>query len=170
MGGRAFGAVAGAAKGPADTGTLERLIGSGTMALPSFGDDDGLFPGTAGRGEVRGPLAGDAAARFTLAVLTAALHADCCLDGLTPETVVLDGPFVRDPLFGGLVAALHPGKRVLVNLESQGVATGAALLAHHETRTEPARLTLGIPPVLRLSDLSAYRDHWRSEALSRRRS
>ncbi len=168
MGGREFGAVAGPSKGPASADVLARLVETGTMALPSFGDDDGLFPGTAGRGELRGPLADDPDARFTLAVLTAALQTDRCLDGLTPGTVVLDGPFVREPLFGALVAALHPNKRVLVNPDSNGVAAGAALLAGHEARTRPARLALSPAPVLRLDALPAYRDRWRSDALSRR--
>ncbi len=169
MGGREFGAVAGGATGPASAEVLARLVETGTMALPSFGDDDGLFPGTAGRGALCGPLADAADARFTLAVLTAALLTDRCLDGLSPATIVLDGPFVREPLFGALVAALRPERRVLVNLDSHGVAKGAALLAGHETRTEPARLALSPPPALRLDTLDAYRDRWRSAALSRRR-
>ena len=168
MGGREFAAVAGTASGPAQAELLARLVETGTMALPSFGDDDGLFPGTAGRGELRGPMAQDPEARFPLAVLTAALQADRCLDGLTAETIVLDGPFVREPMFGALIGALHPGRRVLVNFESYGVAAGAALLASHETRNEPAVLTLAPPPALHIDALSAYRDRWRSEALSRR--
>ena len=168
MGGREFGAVAGGAAGPADAALLARLVATGTMALPSFGDDDGLFPGTAGRGELRGPLAGDPGARFTLAVLTAALQADRCLDGLAGATLVLDGPFVREPLFGALLAALHPGRRVLVNGESRGVAAGAALLAGHAARTAPTPLSLAPPPALDLDPLPAYRDRWRCEALSRR--
>lgn len=83
---------------------------------------------------------------------------------------MLDGPFVRDPLFGAVVVALHPGRRVLVNLDAHGVATGAALLASHETRTGPAPIALASPPALHLDGLSAYRDRWRSEALSRRRA
>ena len=168
MGGREFAAVAGAARGPARAELLAQLVETGTMALPSFGDDDGLFPGTAGRGELRGPLAQEPDVRFTLAVLTAALQADRCLDGLTPGTVVLDGPFVREPLFAALMGALHPGRRVLVNFESYGVAAGAALLASHETRTTSVPLTLAPPPMLHLDALAAYRDRWRSEALSRR--
>ena len=169
MGGREFTAVARGAPGPARAEVLERLVATGTMALPSFGDDDGLFPGTAGRGELRGPLAEDPEARFTLAVLTAALQTDRCLDGFTASTIVLDGPFVREPLFGALVAALRSDRRVLVNLEADGVATGAALLAGHEARTGPAPLTLAPAAALHLDSLPAYRDRWRSEATSRRR-
>ena len=168
MGGREFSAVAGQATGPASADTLGRLIATGTMALPSFGTDDGLFPGTAGRGEIRGAHADDPAARFTLAVLYAALLTDRCLDAMTAATIVLDGPFVREPLFGGIVKALHPDRRVLVNLDSAGVATGAALLAGHDTRRAPATIALDTPPALSLPSLPAYRDLWRSEASNRR--
>ncbi|MGI3900282.1 MAG: FGGY-family carbohydrate kinase [Janthinobacterium lividum] len=168
MGGREFAAVSGGATGPARADLLARLVETGTMALPSFGDDDGLFPGTAGRGELRGSMAQDPEARFTLAVLMAALQTDRCLDGLPAETIVLDGPFVREPLFGALIGALHPGRQILVNFESYGVAAGAALLASHETRTAPVPLALTPPPALHLDTLPAYRDRWRSKALSRR--
>lgn len=162
MGGREFSAVAGDAAGPADRAILARLVASGTMAIPFFGQDDGLARGRAGRGAIRGPMADDASARFTLAVLYVALLTAEILDALpSARTVVLDGNYVRDPLYGALVQALHPGAEVLVNADSFGISAGAALLASHETRTAPVRLSLARPDVAGLPDLTAYRVRWR---------
>ncbi|MFT3974801.1 MAG: FGGY family carbohydrate kinase [Amaricoccus sp.] len=166
MGGREFSAVAGGAEGPADRATLARLVESGTMALPFFGQDDGLAPGRAGKGRVIGPMADDPAARFSLAVLYAALLTAEILDALPDtRTVVLDGNFVRDPLYGALVQHLHPGAEVCVNSDSYGASAGAALLAGHAARTAPAALALARPDTAGLPDLAAYRARWR-EALT----
>ena len=82
---------------------------------------------------------------------------------------MLDGTFVREPLYGALVAALRPDRRVLVNLDHYGVATGAALLAGHETRPAPGAAGLGASGAACISHtFRAYRDRWRSETLSRR--
>lgn len=162
MGGREFSAVALDARGPADRATLARLVASRTMALPFFGPDDGIAPGRAGRGRLAGPLATDPATRFTLAVLYAALLTTEILDALPrARTVVLDGTFVRDPLYGALVQALVPGAQVLVSPDSAGVAAGAALLAGHGTRRTPVPLTLDPPDMSDLPDITTYRAAWR---------
>lgn len=168
MAGREFAAVAGPAPAPADAGHLARLVDSVTMALPSFGPDDGLFPGTARRGRIEGPLAEDAALRPTLAVLYAAMLADRCLDDAPSARLVVDGSFAREPLFGALLAALHPRRRVEVDHDQDGVAAGAALLAAHETRARPAPLALRTPPAQSIPGLAAYRDRWRARAEPRR--
>ena len=162
MGGREFAVVAGDATGPATRDALARLVAAGTMALPFFGDDDGPFPGHARRGRLVGPPAGDPAGRFTLAVLYAALLTVEILDRLPPaRTVVLDGSFVREPLYGGIVQALAPEARIRVNADSVGQAAGAALLAGHATRTTPAPLDLARPDAAGLPDLRSYRAAWR---------
>ena len=170
MGGREFSAVAGPEpKGLADPDRLARVIDSGTFALPSFGSDDGLFPGTARAGTILGPLADDPGLRMTLAVLYAALLTDRCLASLPGSpTIVLDGSFVRDPLYGAIVAALNPCAEVLVNPDQYGLATGAALLASHTTRTRPAQLAIDRPPPLALPDLFAYRADWLTRTQPRR--
>lgn len=161
MGGREFSAVAGKACGPASQDALERIVRSQTFAIPSFGSDDGLFPGTAKQGRVEGPLAGDESVRFTLAVLYAALLTATCLEKLPPaRTVVLDGTFVSDPLYGALVAALTPETRVLVSRSTTGTATGAAMLAAHDKRTAPAPLAIETPDTSQLPDLTTYRARW----------
>ena len=57
MGGREFSKVAGTSPNatPADPALIARLIERGTMALPSFGNEDGLFPGSATQGRITGP-------------------------------------------------------------------------------------------------------------------
>jgi hypothetical protein len=163
MAGREFAAVAGEATGPASTDALVRIVESRTLALPSFGSDDGLFPGTARAGRVDGPLASDPGIRFTLAVLYAALLTAECVDGLPrATTVMLDGNFVKDPVYGAAVAALLPGRRTLVNRNAYGTASGAALLASHATRAAPAPLATETPDVTLLPDLTAYRASWRA--------
>lgn len=168
MAGREFAAVKGPGTGGADPAWLERLVATGTLALPTFGSDDGLYPGTAGRGAIEGPLKDEAAARGTLALLYCALIADRCLDGTASATVVLDGSFARDPLYAALIAALRPDRAVRVNLDHYGTATGAALLAGHEARSGPAPLDLATTQPLSLPGLDAYRARWRDRANARR--
>ncbi|WP_062218747.1 FGGY family carbohydrate kinase [Aureimonas sp. D3] len=162
MGGREFAAVSGAERGPATSEALSRIVASRTVALPSFGADDGLFPGTSRRGSIRGPLAGDPSVRFTLALLYAAMLANQCLRMLpASRTIVIDGGLVRDPLFGAILAALNPDARVLVNRDAHGTAAGAALLAGHEMRRGPAPLSAEMPDMSGLPDLLPYWSHWR---------
>ncbi|HVL22078.1 MAG TPA: FGGY family carbohydrate kinase [Amaricoccus sp.] len=162
MGGREFSTVADGTAGPADRAAIAHLVASGTMAVPFFGQDDGLAPGSAGRGRFTGPLAENRATRFSLAVLYAALLTAEILDALPPAaTVVLDGNFVRDPLYGALVQRLHPEADVRINADSHGISAGAALLASHGSRRAPAALALARPDTAGLPDLAAYRARWR---------
>jgi sugar (pentulose or hexulose) kinase len=165
MGGREFAAVADGDAGPADRAVLARIVASGTVVLPFFGEDDGLAPGRAGQGRIVGALADNDGARFTLGVLYAALLTVEALDALPPaRTVVLDGSFVRDPLYAALVQALAPAVEVRVNPDSVGHAAGAALLAGHETRRGPAALDLARPEA-GLPDLARYRAAWRERLM-----
>jgi sugar (pentulose or hexulose) kinase len=163
MGGREFSEVMAGADGPTSPEMLDRLVRSQTFALPFFGSDDGLFPGAARRGRLEGPLSGDPAARPTLAVLFVALLTAECVEELPrAATVVLDGSFVKDPLYGAITAAFLPNARVLVNRSTTGTATGAALLAHHTTRRGPAPLAAEAPEALSMPNLASYRAQWRS--------
>lgn len=169
MGGREFTAIAGpdSPDAPADAATVARLVERGTLALPSFGDDDGLFRGSAGKGQIEGPPPVDSAERKALAVLAMALLTVECLDALGGEgTVVLDGSFLRDPLYARLVAALVPRRPVRYSLEAHGVASGAALLSGHEGRTAPAPADLETPQPLAdpAAMLPSYAAHWRARA------
>lgn len=167
MGGREFAAIAGAQPdgAVADPALAAALIERGTMALPSFGDNDGQFPGTAGRGRIAGPPPEGAAERLALAVVTMALLTVACLDRLDgARAVVLDGSYLRDPLYARLVAALRPGRETLSNAESYGVAAGAALLAGHAARTAPVQLALERPDPFPHPGLVPYARAWRAAA------
>jgi hypothetical protein len=142
---------------------LARLVEAGSMALPSFSPDDMLFPGRAGRGRLVGPPPDSPAARRALATLYAALLTDACIETLGVHgTVVLDGPFIKVPLDPALVAALRPGERVMVSRDAYGTASGTALLASHETRTQPALLAIEAAEPATLPGLPAYRSRWRN--------
>ena len=169
MGGREFTHVAGRDDDHlnADAKLVSRMIARGTMALPSFGDDDGLFPGSAGKGHIAGPRPADTAERKALAVLYTALLTVECLDALgSTGRVILDGSFLRDPLYAGLVAALRPQGDTVSNLDTYGVASGTALLASHGTRPARAAIALEKPPVFDHSpvELTAYARRWQAMA------
>ncbi|MEZ2132018.1 FGGY family carbohydrate kinase [Sinorhizobium sp. CB9] len=166
MGGREFSRVAGADAPQADVefDTLVRLVEQGTMAMPSFSDDDGLFPGSAGRGRYLGPLPESPAERKALALLYCALLTCECLNALgSASLVVLDGSFVRDPLYARLVAAISQ-RKLLYNLDSAGVTAGAALLVGHIGRSRPAPINLCEPAGMATFQpvLDSYVKRWRS--------
>jgi sugar (pentulose or hexulose) kinase len=163
MGGREFSAVAGAnpPEAPASPRDIARLVARGTMALPSFGSDDGPFAGSAGRGRILGGEELGPVERKALAVLYCALLTDACLTALGHDgTAILDGSFLGDPAFARLVAALRPGETVLLNPRADGVARGAARLASHGTPRPVAELPPRADP-LPVPGLADYARHWR---------
>jgi sugar (pentulose or hexulose) kinase len=167
MGGREYAAVAGdqPPDARADPAILARLIARGTMALPTFGGNDGQFPGSAGRGRIAGPPPVGAAERHALAVLYTALLTIAVIDTLDgTRDVVLDGTFLRDPAFAALVAALRPGARTLTTPETNGIAAGAALLCSGVTPALPLHDPAPLPG---LPALSPYAARWRALAEGR---
>lgn len=161
MGGREYQAVAGdqPTGAQAETETIARLIAQSTMALPTFGTNDGQFPGSAGQGRIIGPVPETAKDRHALAVLYTALLAVTCGTMLDPARPwVLDGSFLRDPAFAGLVAALRPDRQTLTAPESYGIAAGAALLCGQQALTA-IDLTPAHP--LALPGLTDYAARWR---------
>ena len=130
-------------------------------------------PASSRKGRIVGALSRSAEARFTLAVLYAALLTNCCLDALPTSAIVLDGSFVRDPLFGAIVAALRPECSVYVNRESFGTVTGAALLATHGAVPAPRPLALERlerPLPIDNPGLIRYARRWREQAAAGRAS
>lgn len=165
MGGREYAAVAGNQpdSARAAAGTLARLVAQGSFALPTFGTNDGQFPGSAGKGCILGPPPQDAEERHALAVLYCALLAETCANMLGPERLwVLDGSFLRDPAFAGLVAALRPDRQTRIAPQSYGIAAGAALLCCASGGTVPIDLTPAQP--LELPGLTEYAARWRALA------
>lgn len=162
MGGREYSAVAGPQPegAQADPATLARLVARGTMALPTFGTNDGQFPGSAGQGRIIGPPPETTAERLALAVLYTALLAVNCAAMLDPARPwVLDGSYLRDPAFAGLVAGLRPGRQTMLAPESYGIAAGAALLCR-PPEIVPLALAQALP--LGLPGLTEYAARWRA--------
>lgn len=164
MGGREYQAVAGDQPPDAHAAptALAHLIAQGTMALPTFGTNDGQFPGSARQGRTLGPPPETPEDRHALAVLYTALLAVTCGDMLDPARPwVLDGSFLRDPAFAGLVAALRPDRQTLTAPESYGIAAGAALLCR-----PPGIMPLDLTPArpLALPGLTDYAARWRTLA------
>lgn len=167
MGGREFSLVAGQqpAGTVADPAVVARLVARGSMAVPCFGDEDGMLPGRARRGYIAGPPPETPAERRALALLETVLLTDLLLTALdSAGTVVLDGTFASDPLYSALVAAVRPGQRVMFNLDPYGAAAGAAMLAGHDVRRAPATLALQSPSPPRIAGLSTYRTLWHTRA------
>lgn len=163
MTGREYAVLAGNDAGGRATGdALAATVASGALALPGFCAFDGVFPGSAGRGRVEGAAPADVAGRTALATLYAALVADVCLDLMRSRgRVVVDGGFVADPAFAGLVAALRPGQEVLVNADGAGTAAGAALLWTFGTLGLTPNLEIGTATPLPVPGLAGYRRRWR---------
>jgi hypothetical protein len=160
-GGREFAAVAGAQDAGArvDQEVLARLVAQGSMALPSFESHDGPFPGRGGSGRLVGTPPTDAGERLALGVLYAALLTLGCGLALAPaKDWVLDGSFLRDPAFAGLVAALRPENRVAVSSEAYGIAAGAAVLCREDEASVPLQLVQA--EALVLPGLAAYAEEW----------
>ena len=117
---------------------LPSLLALGTLALPSFVGDDGLFPGAAHRGRIIGPLPETPAEWQGLAVLYAAFSANRCLDALgSSKHIVIDGGFAANLPFARALAALRPSQSVSVSQSRDGTALGAALLWRRFSRTIP---------------------------------
>ncbi len=142
MTGREFSILAGKTKGTADHAAVMDLAGRMTMALPSLTADNGLFPGSAGRGVSIGEPATSPAEKRALAMLYGGVMTAECLEALGGSgPVVLDGSFLKDPLYPALVSAMS-GRNVSANFDNDGVTAGAALLVGHRGRTSPAPLVL----------------------------
>jgi sugar (pentulose or hexulose) kinase len=156
MGGREYGVLAGADTAPATPADLAAVIAAGIMALPGFAGQSGPFAGRVGRVVPDG-----AAPSPALAVLYIALMTDWCLERLgAAGPVIVEGSFVRTPLYAPLLAALGPSRRVLVSADTTGTVGGAVLLAGW-----PDAWPEGAPSAvtaLDLPGLGPYRERWRA--------
>jgi sugar (pentulose or hexulose) kinase len=122
---------------------LPTLVARGTLALPSFIGDNGLFPGSAHRGRIIGPAPETPAEWQALAVLYTAFSANRCLDVLgSSKRIVIDGGFAANLPFARCLAALRPSQGVSVSQSRDGTALGAALLWRRFARTLPVSSVL----------------------------
>jgi sugar (pentulose or hexulose) kinase len=108
------------------------------LALPSFVEDAGLFPGSAHHGRIIGPPPETDAEWQGLAVLYAAFSANRCLEALgSSKGIVIDGGFAANLPFARCLATLRPSQSVSVSQSRDGTALGAALLWRRFSRTLP---------------------------------
>ncbi len=128
---------------------------------------DGFFPGSARQGQILGEAPQDTAERRALALIYIAQLSVECLDALDVDgAVVLDGSYLKDPLFAGLVASFRGRGETLFNLDAYGVATGAALLASHGTTRAMDGLHLRTADTMVAPDnlMKSYHQRWRALA------
>jgi sugar (pentulose or hexulose) kinase len=146
---------------------VPEMLARGTLALPSFAEDDGAVPGSAAQGHVLGPPPQGAAEQGANAALYAAYTADLCLDILGSTTpIVIDGGFATNHAFAGLLATLRPGQEVKVSRSRDGTALGAGLLWRRFERTEPVN-SVAVDTVAALpftEDLRRAAQNWRALA------
>jgi L-fuculokinase len=156
MGGREFAVLAGADAKVCALADLQALIGLGSFALPCFADSGGPFSGRAGK--IVGAAPRTAEERYALATLYCVLMTDYCLDKLKAAgAVAVEGSFTGNPHFAPLLAALRPGRQVLVSDDASGTTCGGWML--HRGDDAPALDAAAADP-LNLPGLAAYRDRW----------
>jgi sugar (pentulose or hexulose) kinase len=160
MGGREYATVAGSEHATPTVADLNQVITAGAMALPSFTETGGPFP------RRKGSIVGDAGLspgeRAALASVYVALVTDVLLDLLgESDTIVIDGPFARNPLYAGLLQALRPAATVSISNVASGAAAGAlALVLGEAAPTGPVtdRRVTAVP----VGGLIKYREAWRT--------
>jgi sugar (pentulose or hexulose) kinase len=163
-GGREFEILARGA--PAEVATVEaasRLVRQGTFALPSFTDSGGPVPRSGGKGRIVGPAPQSAEEDSALAALYCALMVAESLDAIgSRHDVIIDGPFSRNGIFVGMLAALRPQQRLLVSDLREGTTAGAACLALMPDGRLP-RIALELRTVVpaRIEAMAAYHESWR---------
>ena len=163
MGGREFFELAGEGglQAQSTVDDVAELIARGTMALPSFSDSGGPFPGTGHRGRIVGPPPEGPAERAALASLYVALVMNVDLNLLASAgDVIIDGSFADNQAFAGLLAALRPGQSIAMSRAKDGTALGAALLWGW-----PRTISLDLEPTVAadIDGLHDYADAWQSE-------
>ena len=162
MGGREFAALAGERPEEAKAPDIAAIVASGVMAMPAFTDQGGPFAGR--KGWIEGAPPTRAAARSALATLYSALMTAHMLERLdAPGDIIVEGGFNRTPAFSSVLAALAPGRTVLV-APASGAAEGAAMLAHWGEPHEPP--TLARAQAWAVPGLGLYAQRWR-QALPR---
>ena len=163
MGGREFFELAGerGLRAQFTVDDVAKLIARGTMALPSFSDSGGPFPGTGNRGRIAGPPPEGPGERAALASLYVALVMNVDLNLLASTgDVIIDGSFADNQAFAELLAALRPEQSIAISRAKDGTALGAALLWGW-----PRTISLDLEPAVaaEIDGLRDYADAWQSE-------
>lgn len=157
MGGREFDMISGDSRAEVTAEAIERVIGKGIFALPSFAPG-GTFPGQEGR--LVGPEPDDAERR-ALAMLYVVCMTHHALELVrSRNTIIVDGGLARSPFYGGLLAALRPDQTVLRADHAEGTAAGAAALAFEAIGLRPFDDPCRSVPPATLGGIDAYYRRW----------
>jgi L-fuculokinase len=154
--GREFAALAGETLAEAHEADVAALVAASVMAMPAFTDQGGPFAGR--KGFIEGETPRTPALRSALATLYCALISAHMLKLLeAPGDLIVEGGFNRSPAFAGVLAALMPGRNVLV-APASGAAEGAAMLAHWDEPHAPPQLARA--QAWAIPGLAEYRERW----------
>lgn len=159
MGGRAYQIITRGRGGavPVDVTTLRTVLRDSALALPSFLDAGGPFPGH--RGEIRDLAHDNSHTRAALGMLYQALLSHTCLGLIqSGRPLLIEGMAARSPTLCGLIAALHEAP-VYVNAEVSGVTLGATALAFHGEAPAPKLNYSRVEPLL-AAEVQAYNRLW----------
>lgn len=159
MGGRALELITnGHVDVPVTLDTVIEVIQSGAMALPSFVDAGGPFPGR--RGEIVGLQTDTPQTRAALGLLYVALIAVTSLDMIAPinRPLLIEGPAAHNAAFCTLLAAMRDAP-VLVCETSSGVTRGAGAMAFFADHVAPAPAYKLVEPK-RVEEIRTYRAAW----------
>jgi sugar (pentulose or hexulose) kinase len=166
MGGREYQAITGNHNESVlpDTQALQRVIDAKALALPSFAPAGGPFAGM--KGDLIHSEGLAAREHAALATLYIALMSDLILDFLgTGGDIIIDGPLATSPLFGPLLSALRPDRRILL---SAGAGAGATRGAYHLVESFNDHVHKPVPvSALSISGLDGYRSQWRHRVHAR---
>ncbi|MEJ0096991.1 MAG: FGGY-family carbohydrate kinase [Bauldia sp.] len=141
---------------------LERVVKENIMALPSFAAGTGPF------GESSGHWSTDPAhlspgERAAAGSLYAALVTETCLTLAGAEgSVIVEGPFARNPAFLAALAARVP-RPIIARPDATGTTEGAALLAFGLDVT-PMTASDPVPVAALPIDLGGYAREWQRQA------
>jgi sugar (pentulose or hexulose) kinase len=108
---------------------VQKLVAAGTMALPSFTDSGGPFPGTGNKGRIIGPATATDSEKASLAALYCAQMVSAQLDAVqSGNQIIVDGPFAKNAVFLSVLAQLRGDQKVYASDLRDGTAAGAACL------------------------------------------
>lgn len=159
MGGRALDLITnGLVDADVSLEALNEVILSGAMALPSFVDAGGPFPGR--RGEIRGLQNDTPETRMALGLIYVALISTVSLEMITSpdRPLLIEGPAAQNTAFCTLMAALRTGDVFFCD-SSSGVTRGAGAMAFLDDHTPPPPTYHRVEPQL-VDAIAAYRARW----------
>ncbi len=155
MGGREWEILSRGVKGDVSLSHLSWLIDHQVMALPSFSPQGGPFRNAPG--SITGSCPTGQHRKALASLYCAQVTAWCLQRFQVRGDIIVDGPFVRDELFPGVLAGLLPACRVRTTSSTDGTAIGAARLAVWP-ESVPVKYATVAP--LSVKGLDPYHQQW----------